>query len=1037
MPCQAKLATLAVAAMTTLAACPGKTDPPTVAPKVDASHQDPPTSDAPAASPPAVVIPVSAVDPAPWFEPPERAVVDPLTLDQFDDSVATGDGFAVVSTVVGPIAVHATEGVQGRVVAPKETEAFGMDDAGLIALAKGALWRAGDWRKRDGWTVLPTPSTVATFDATAGHIVAMSQDGQRLLRSTDQGRTFNASPSPLVGASAIFVRPDGLVVVQGLDPAGRLQTRVQRRPRSPWQTAQVPRLRRVAGYIETDRYNPQVLAADGERWVAACHDYGDYSNWTTTTGRARSGAEPSSTSMPDLRHPRPPTGEVECDGMMGWGGLGMGVGPEPIRGTTGPAPAPSRHSAAFFADGRCRPDPEYIQECDDNVPLLRRPHAFWLDGVKRDFSLLELPVRCGDARIENAAGLALLLCSTADATTLYTTTGQRWVRETTLPTASAELSSLTAAPDGTLLLHGDCRYERPCTPSALRRPTALGAKSAWLELADPDVLAYRVLDGGRALAIGGTQHGYDLTVLDGTQGHALAAVSVDDYALVGLQIDWRDRSVGLAFRPVHLQGPDGAKAPRPAVQRFVLGPDGALSPSPLHRLDLVPRETTQHVIEVAEGDTFVGIVNDVNGDGIDELVARRFAPPRFSVIFGSDALATRDLTDAAETGHGVNLPLSDTGHSPAKVASAGDIDGDGLGDLIVTTARWGNLSDLSAYVVFGRRTIGRLELASIDRGQGGFAIRGAPAGDDSSHTVAGVGDLDGDGLDDVALGLRAANNGRGRIYVVYGKKNGEWVHLGDVERGIGGFVLESNADRARLWQAIAGIGDLDGDGKDELVLGSPERLSKRGSVYIVRGAERRRAGPRTIESLVAQGAARRLDGSAEGERFGGHLFAESDFDGDGLRDLLASATGSSASDDGAGRVYALPGAKLMGGSTPRRLASELQGLVIEGAYLGDRLGSTLGSIPGAKRDRIVVGVDAASRFGREHGLVYLVPGRTGGAAVQLGPDQAPLLKLHAGADSVSVLRGTGDVNGDGRADLVMTVHSPQVAAPTLVVATPP
>ncbi|SHA16263.1 Flagellar hook-length control protein FliK [Bathymodiolus thermophilus thioautotrophic gill symbiont] len=133
-------------------------------------------------------------------------------------------------------------------------------------------------------------------------------------------------------------------------------------------------------------------------------------------------------------------------------------------------------------------------------------------------------------------------------------------------------------------------------------------------------------------------------------------------------------------------------------------------------------------------------------------------------------------------------------HSGSPVSSAGDVNGDGLDDLIVGAfqADPANKSNAGkSYVVFGKVDETAINLSAIASGTGGFVMNGESAGDNSGFSVSSAGDVNGDGLDDLIIG--AYQNRAGKSYVVFGKTDGSAVNLSVIATGTGGFVINGES----------------------------------------------------------------------------------------------------------------------------------------------------------------------------------------------------------------------------------------------------
>src|SRR4051794_20607997 len=168
----------------------------------------------------------------------------------------------------------------------------------------------------------------------------------------------------------------------------------------------------------------------------------------------------------------------------------------------------------------------------------------------------------------------------------------------------------------------------------------------------------------------------------------------------------------------------------------------------------------------------------------------------------------------------------------------GDVNGDGIGDFIVSAESAGGGKG-AAYVVFGRPDLGAtIDLAAL--GSGGFKINGAVATDalTSSFSAEGVGaagDVNGDGLADVIVGAGSANNngaGSGSAWVVFGKASSTAVDLAAL--GSAGFRIDGAANGDQLGTSVAGAGDVNGDGKRDVVIGG-NAGGQKGAAYVIFG----------------------------------------------------------------------------------------------------------------------------------------------------------------------------------------------------------
>ncbi|EDZ67045.1 FG-GAP repeat domain protein [Nitrosococcus oceani AFC27] len=322
---------------------------------------------------------------------------------------------------------------------------------------------------------------------------------------------------------------------------------------------------------------------------------------------------------------------------------------------------------------------------------------------------------------------------------------------------------------------------------------------------------------------------------------------------------------------------------------------------------------------------------DIDGDGFDDVLIGAKNLGRsgdYSVGYADETYVIFGDSD----GTSGNKILADTTNAYSEsfttsVSGAGDVNGDGLNDMLLSTSGspsgGGSDSDVSAvskiYVVFGMsgQFSDFFNLSNLD-GDNGFIITNSTQTDNSlRYMVSGAGDVNGDGFDDLVFGNPYASpnglDGAGQSYVVFGTDGGfpAALDLSTLD-GSNGFVLNGIEAGDHSGRSVSGAGDVNGDGFDDLVIGapgagleklvpkmnkadligaftaSPNGLDSSGQGYVVFGMDG--GFPAALELSELDGSnGFIINGIGPGGRLGQSVSGAGDVNGDGLADIVIGA----------------------------------------------------------------------------------------------------------------------------------------------------
>lgn len=434
---------------------------------------------------------------------------------------------------------------------------------------------------------------------------------------------------------------------------------------------------------------------------------------------------------------------------------------------------------------------------------------------------------------------------------------------------------------------------------------------------------------------------------------------------------------------------------------------------------------------------------DINGDGIADIIIGADAtsvltnPGAAYVLFGrSGEFPSNVSLNSLNGSNGFAIrgrAIDDsTGFS---VSNAGDVNGDGITDLIVG-ARFSDVRGKDSgesFVIFGRRSGFPAEIRLDNLGSNGFVIPGIAADDRSGRAVSGAGDVNGDGVDDFLVGATLASTNlaqkSGQVYVVFGNRNfpPEFNLLS--LNGSNGFAIDGISSGDDVGFSISRAGDVNRDGFADLIIGAPGARNGTGQAYVIFG----RAGgfPQSLEPETLNGSnGFIINGIARGDQAGRMVNSAGDLNQDGFADLLIGArTADPNGNLDAGQAYVVFGSAA-GFPAQLNLAdlNGRNGFAINGVA-GDALGSSgagIGDFNGDGLNDLIVGAPGADTAGRSNpGRAYIIFGRPGGfpATVDVAnltsAEGIVLNGVSPNALTSRSLAGIGDFNNDGVADILI------------------
>ncbi len=370
------------------------------------------------------------------------------------------------------------------------------------------------------------------------------------------------------------------------------------------------------------------------------------------------------------------------------------------------------------------------------------------------------------------------------------------------------------------------------------------------------------------------------------------------------------------------------------------------------------------------------------------------------------------------------------------VSSAGDINGDGIDDLIIgafSAGLGGRFNAGKSYVVYGSEGDfpKLLSLSALD-GENGFVANGVNRFYFSGISVSSAGDVNGDEIDDLIIGAYGAQSKAGKSYVVYGSED-DLPNPIDLSfpYGVDGFMINGENEDDYSGYSVSSAGDVNGDGVVDLIIGafsaSPNNESSAGKSYVVFGSKSGFSGSLNLSNLKDENGFV-IEGENENDWSGRSVSSAGDINDDGVDDLIVGAPGAESD----GKSYLIFGRNRNSGfPNPLTLSSLTSpiGLVINGENIDDYLGfsvSSAGDVNDDGIDDLIIGAKLADPNGKTNaGKSYVIFGSASGLPNPFelssinGKNGFVINGENTGDESGHSVSSAGDVNGDGIFDLII------------------
>jgi hypothetical protein len=388
----------------------------------------------------------------------------------------------------------------------------------------------------------------------------------------------------------------------------------------------------------------------------------------------------------------------------------------------------------------------------------------------------------------------------------------------------------------------------------------------------------------------------------------------------------------------------------------------------------------------------VACAGDVNGDGYSDVIVGVRLYDNGSTDEGAAFIYQGSATGISTTAATIVESNQANANMGLSVASAGDVNGDGYSDVIVGAYLYdnGSTDEGAAFVYHGSASgINTTAAARMESNQVSAYL---------GYSVASAGDVNGDGYSDVIVGAPYYNNGstdEGAAFIYHGSASGISTTAAA--------MVESNQADAYLGCAVAGAGDVNGDGYSDVIVGAyyyDNGSTNEGAAFIYHGSA----------SGISTTAAARVESNQANALMGWSVAGAGDINGDGYSDVIVGVLyySNGSANEGAAFIYhgsASGISTTAATSVESNQTSAFMGISVAGA----------GDVNGDGYSDVIVGAYMYDNGENNEGAAFIYHGSATGISTTAA---ARVESNQAGAYLGFSVASAGDVNGDGYSDVI-------------------